>query len=189
MHSSIPVRLAALAAAVVFSASAYASYAATSTSPMSAVLDQFTAADVPAHGPDEIPQDRTWPAPTAPAPAWPGQGLAQHPMLYAGEGFNTLFLVNDGKVIWTYSAGRFAPGRGGEIDDVWLMSNGHILFARQFSVQEITPQKKVVWHYEPPVGTEVHSVQPIGLDKVLLVQNGLPPKLMVIDKKSGDGGH
>ena len=101
-------------------------------------------------------------------------------MLYAGEGYNTIFLVNHGKVIWTYSTGR-----GGEIDDVWMMTNGNILFARQFHVEEITPQKEVVWHYDPPAGTEVHTCQPVGLDKVMLVQNGLPPKLMIINKKTG----
>jgi hypothetical protein len=101
-------------------------------------------------------------------------------MLYAGEGYNTIFLVNHGKVVWTWSAGR-----GGEIDDVWMLTNGHILFTRQLQVEEVTPQKEVVWHYDAPAGTEVHSCQPIGLDKVLLVQNGLPPKLMVIDKKTG----
>jgi len=186
MRPSTLPRCAALAAGLVFSASLCAADASAPSAPMQSVLDQFTAPDVPARGPDEMPQDRSWPAPTAPAPAWPGSGLAQHPMLYVGEGFNTLFLVNDGKVIWTYSAGRFSPQRGGEIDDVWLMSNGHILFTRQFDVEEITPQKKVVWRYEAPAGTEVHSAQPIGLDQVLLVQNGLPPKLMVIDKKTGE---
>jgi hypothetical protein len=149
-------------------------------SPVMAVLAQFTAADVPQLGPAEPgPTPRTWPEPTS-APAWPGKGIAQHPMLYAGEGYNTLFLVDQGKVIWTYSTGR-----GGEIDDLWLLSNGHILFARQFHVEEITPGKQVVWHYDAPQGTEVHSCQPIGLDKVMLVQNGLPPRLMVIDKKTG----
>ena len=101
-------------------------------------------------------------------------------MIYAGEGYNTIFLVNHGKVVWTYSTGR-----GGEIDDVWMMTNGNILFARQFHVEEITPRKEVVWHYDPPAGTEVHTCQPIGLDKVMLVQNGLPPKLMIINKKTG----
>jgi hypothetical protein len=145
-----------------------------------AVLDQFTGPDVPALGPAEAgPTPRTWPEPTS-VPSWPGKGLAQHAMLYAGEGYNTLFLVRDGKVIWTYSTGR-----GGEIDDLWLLSNGHVLFARQFHVEEVTPQKQVVWHYDAPAGTEVHTCQPIGLDKVLLVQNGLPPRLMVLDKKSG----
>ena len=36
-----------------------------------------------------------------------------------------------------------------------------------------------------PAGTEIHSCQPIGLNKVLLVENGLPPKLMIVDKKTG----
>jgi hypothetical protein len=49
----------------------------------------------------------------------------------------------------------------------------------------VTPQKEIVWHYDAPQGTEVHTCQPIGLDKVLLVQNGLPPKLMIINKKTG----
>jgi hypothetical protein len=31
----------------------------------------------------------------------------------------------------------------------------------------------------------VHSAQPIGLDRVLLVQNGLPPKLTILDKATG----
>lgn len=148
--------------------------------PLLALLDQFSAPGVPAMGPSEAdPIPRNWPEPTS-IPVRSGRGLAQHPMLYAGEGYNTIFLVNHGKVVWTYSTGR-----GGEIDDVWMLTNGNILFARQFHVEEITPQKKVVWHYDAPQGTEVHSCQPIGLDKVLLVQNGLPPKLMVINKRTG----
>jgi len=148
--------------------------------PLASVLDQFTAADVPAAGPKEVAQERNWPESSTAAPTWPGGGLARHNMLYAGEGFNTLFLVRDGKVVWTYSTGK-----GGEIDDVWLMSNGHILFTRQYSVEEITPQKQVAWHLDAPPGTEIHSAQPLGLDKVLIVRNGLPPKLMIIDKASG----
>ena len=45
---------------------------------------------------------------TRPAPTnLPGKGLAEHPMLYLGEGYNKMFLVNGGKVI-----GRTRPGRG-----------------------------------------------------------------------------
>jgi hypothetical protein len=145
--------------------------------PMLGVLDQFVDPAIPTQGPAEAaPIPRSWPEPTS-VPALPGQGLAQHPMLYAGEGYNTLFLVNHGKVIWSYSTGR-----GGEIDDVWLMTNGHILFTRMSYVEEVTPKKEVVWHHDAPPGTEIHSAQPIGLDKVLLVQNGLPPKLILINK-------
>jgi hypothetical protein len=158
-------------------ASAFA--ADTPSSPLLSILNRFTGPDVPAQGPSEsAPIPRSWPEP-ATLVERPGRGIAQHSMLYAGEGYNTLFLVNGGKVTWSYSTGR-----GGEIDDVWMLTNGHVLFARMSYVEEITPQKQVVWHYDPPAGTEVHSCQPIGLDKVLLVQNGLPPKLMIINKKT-----
>jgi hypothetical protein len=42
-----------------------------------------------------------------------------------------------------------------------------------------------VWRYDAPAGTEIHTCQPIGLDKVMFVQNGLPPKLMVVNIKTG----
>jgi hypothetical protein len=88
--------------------------------------------------------------------------------------------VNDGKVIWTYSTGK-----GWEYDDAWLLSNGNILFSRMAYAAEVTPQKKVVWRLDPPKGTEIHTVQPIGLDKVLLVENGTPPRMLIINIKTG----
>ena len=176
MRSSSLFRFSILAAALVL----YVSAGPPPASPLLRVLDRFTAPNVPANGPAEgAPIPRNWPEPVT-IPEHPGRGLAQHPMLYAGEGYNTIFLVNHGKVVWTWSTGR-----GGEIDDIWMLTNGHILFTRQLQVEEVTPQKQVVWHYDAPAGTEIHSCQPIGLDKVLLVQNGLPPKLMLINKKSG----
>lgn len=153
--------------------------------PCMAVLDRFTASDVPVFGASET---------VAPIGRWtngitpeglPGKGLAQHPMLYVGESCNKMFLVKDGKVIWTYSTGA-----GNEYDDVWMLSNGNILFTRMEYVAEITPDKKVVWRYDcskaPGTNhTEVHTCQPVGLDKVMFVVNGLPPKLMVINIKTG----
>jgi hypothetical protein len=148
--------------------------------PLYGVLKAFVSADVPVRGPAEgEPIPRSWPEP-ANVPARPGRGLGQHPMLYAGEGYNTLFLVVDGKVVWTYHT----EGRG-EIDDVWMTTNGHVLYTRQSYVEEITPRKDVVWRYDAPAGTEIHSAQPIGLDKVLIAQNGLPPKAMIINKATG----
>lgn len=169
-----------LSSAALLAVLCSAMLAQTSASPLTRVLDRFVAADVPARGPQEPdPVARNWPDPTAPPPAWPGNGIAHHPMLYAGEGYNRLLVVNHGKVVWTYSTGA-----GGEIDDVWMLTNGHILFSRQFDVQEVTPQKEIVWRYDAPKGTEIHSCQPIGLAKVLLVRNGLPPKVMVVTKKT-----
>jgi len=148
--------------------------------PLMAQLHRFTAPDVPALGPGETPVPPRK-GTNAPPPAnLPGKGLAQHPMLYIGEGYNKMFLVNDGKVIWTYSTGG-----GNEYDDVWMLSNGNILFTRMQYLAEITPQKKVVWRYDCPTNTEVHACQPVGLDKVLFIRNGLPPKLMVINIRTG----
>jgi len=148
-------------------------------------LDRFTAADVPALGPAEtVAPIGNWTNGITPA-GLPGNGLAQHPMLYAGESNNKMFLVNDGRVIWTYQTGG-----GNEYDDVWMLSNGNILFTRMQYVAEITPDKKVVWRYDCDNSTgtshtEVHTCQPIGLDKVMFVLNGLPPRLMVVNVRTG----
>jgi Mal s 1 allergenic protein-like len=150
-----------------------------SAMPLMALLDRFTAADVPAFGPAEVEVSAgRWT--NAPTPAnLPGQGLAQHPMLYIGEGYNKMFLINNGKILWTYSTGH-----GNEYDDIWMLSNGNILFTRMQYVAEITPDKQVLWRYDAPTNTEIHCCQPIGLDKVLFIQNGLPPKLMVVNIKT-----
>ena len=120
--------------------------------PLMGLLDRFTAAGVPALGPAETAvRPRIW---DKPIPAGlPGNGLAQHPMLYIGEGYNKMFLVNKGKIIWTYSTGT-----GYEYDDVWMLSNGNILFTRMQYVAEVTPKKEVVWRYDAPAGTEIHTL-------------------------------
>jgi len=174
--------LTALLAWLYTVAGAPDSLAQTNASYALEVLPQFTAADVPAFGPSEIPVDPpNWTVSTEGTAGLPGKGIAQHPMLYIGEGCNKMFLVNGGKVVWTYSTGK-----GWEYDDIWLLSNGHILFSRMAYAAEVTPQTQVIWRLDAPKGTEIHSVQPLGLDKVLLMQNGAPAaKLMVIDKKTG----
>ncbi len=111
----------------------------------------------------------------------PGNGLAQHDFLYAGEGKEErIFRVRGGQVVWSYTH----PGKG-EISDAVRMSNGNILFAHQFGVTEVTPDKKVVWDYDAPAGTEIHTAQPIGTDRVLFIQNGDPAKVIVMEKTRG----
>ena len=58
----------------------------TSNKPLMGQLDRFTSADVPAMGDAEIAVPPRKPT-TRPDPSGlPGNGLAQHPMLYVGEG-------------------------------------------------------------------------------------------------------
>src|SRR6266404_6591205 len=78
---------------------------ASAAPPLLALLDQFTGPNVPPIGPAEAATERNWPEPTS-VPELVGHGIAEHPMLYAGEGHNTIFIVNHGKVIWTYSTGK-----------------------------------------------------------------------------------
>src|SRR3954470_18182353 len=96
--------LASLVTLCLVLAIAFARPARAQEAPLLKVLDQFTAADVPTSGPTEPgPTTRTWWDPTTnPSTVssdLPGKGIAQHPMLYAGEGYNTLFVVKDGKVV------------------------------------------------------------------------------------------
>jgi hypothetical protein len=147
-------------------------------------LSLFTAANVPAFAPTEIETSDGYKKGIT-LSGLPGNGLAQHPMLYVGENCNTMFLVKDGRVIWTY-----ATGPRPEFDDIWMLSNGNILFSRMEYIAEITPDKKVVWRYDCHVPkdaahTEIHACQPIGMDKVMFVENGLPPRLKVINIKTG----
>lgn len=152
---------------------------APAATPLIAVLERFAAPDVPAVGPGEIEvAPRKWT--NSPAPAGlPGKGLAQHSMLYVGEGYNQMFVVHKGKVAWTFSTGP-----KGEFDDAWMLSNGNILFSRSGYVAEVTPKKEIIWRYDAPTNTEIHCCQPIGLDKVLLIENGLPPRLKIVNTKT-----
>ena len=158
---------------------------AASASPCLDVLARFTSPEVPALGPDEtVTPPGRWPAVPTPVDL-PGKGLAQHPMLYVGEGYDKMFVVNDGKVLWTYSTGT-----SNEYDDAWMLSNGNILFSRMEYVAEITPDKKTVWRYDCKQGPgadheEIHTCQPIGLDRVMFVVNGLPPRLKVVNVRTG----
>ena len=129
----------------------YATKAKTSlATPLMAQLSRFTAADVPTLSPSETevaPLKWDQPIPSG----LPGNGMAQHPMLYIGEGYNKILLVDKGKVTWTYSTGP-----GWEYDDVWMLSNGTVLFTRMQYIAEVTPNKQVVWRYDAPKGTEIH---------------------------------
>jgi outer membrane protein assembly factor BamB len=115
----------------------------------------------------------------------PGQGLAQHDFFYAGEGdgHHRMFIVRKGKVDWSYE--NTDPQSKGEISDAMLLSNGNVLFAHQFGVTEITADKKVLWNYDAPPGTEIHTAQAIGREHVVFIRNGNPAKCFVVNTISG----
>src|SRR5205823_11792025 len=82
------------------------------------------------------------------------------------ENHRRICLVIDGKLAWHYDTEN-----DWEDDEIWLLSNGNILHAHMKYIEEITPRKEIVWRYDCPKGTEIHTCQPIGVDKVLFLQN------------------
>lgn len=121
----------------------------------------------------------------------PGKGAAQHDFLYAGEWdtrkpMQSMFIVRGGKVVWQYSIPLHpTPDTIQEFDDATLLKNGNIIFSRMSGAGEVRPDKTLAWHYEAPKGTEIHSVQAIGKNRVLIMRNGNPAEAMIIDTRTG----
>ena len=123
------------------------------------------------------------PAPTIAPAASPGQGLAQHDFVYSGESHRRrIFIVRDGHIAWSY---EHDPAGKGEISDMVMLSNGNILFAHQFGVTLISPDKRVLWNHDAPAGFEIHTAIPIGTEHVLYVQNGNPATVNVVNITTG----
>ena len=124
--------------------------------------------------------------------ALPGGGLSAHDFVYAGEwdtrkpDAQSLFVVRGGRVVWSISMPiKTAQGGVQEFDDATMLPDGNLLFARMSGAGLVTPDKRILWHYEAPPGAEVHSIQPIGKNLVLIARNGPAPAALVIDTATG----
>ncbi len=111
-------------------------------------------------------------------------GLGKYDFFYAGERpDHKMYIVKDGRIVWRYDD----PNGRGEISDAILLSDGHILLAHQYGMREIVPDLNtedgysVVWKMDTPNGYEIHSLQPIGKDKILYVQCGNPLEAVVME--------
>lgn len=157
-----------------------------------AMLDaaEATPPSAPAVVPAATPPPAVPAGPFSPAEL-PGKGLAQHPFFYAGEWNHPkpdqeMFIVREGKVVWSYAIKLKSPdGRIQEYSDATLLSNGNVLFARLTGAALVSPEKKTLWNYDAPKGFEVHIAQPLGLDRAMLVQNGNPAKMMIVNLMNG----
>lgn len=148
-------------------------------------VESSRAADTPASQPAPLVTPATIPA------TLPGNGLAQHSFLYTGEWnypskVQTIFLIRDGKVAWTYDIPTYDANHVlQELGDATLLPNGNVVFCRKTGASEVSQDKKIVWNYDAPAGSEVHSIQAVGLDHVLMMQNGNPPLLSLINTVTG----
>lgn len=104
--------------------------------------------------------------------------LSRHDFMYAGESKNPrVFIVKGGQVEWEYNNSAYK----GEISDAILMTDGNLLIAHQYGIMEVTKDKKIVWHYDAPEGTEIHTLQPVGRKHIVFVQNGKPAKVRIME--------
>jgi Mala s 1-like protein len=141
---------------------------------------------IPGLGPASRP---AWVGPMSPE-VLPGIGAAEHPFFYTGQwdfrkAEQTMYIVREGKIAWSYSIPSKDKGEISELTDATLLSDDSVVFARKTGAGKVTADGKLIWDYEAPKGFEVHVAQPIGLDRVLMIQNGRPATLMVINLTTG----
>jgi hypothetical protein len=141
---------------------------------------------IPGLGPATQP---AWSGPMSPD-VLPGRGMAQHPFLYAGEWdhekpVQTISIVKNGKIVWSYSIPSKENGEISEFSDATLLSDGSLVFSRKTGARKVTADKKTVWDYVAPKGYEVHACEPVGLDRVLMIQNGKESTLMLVNLNTG----
>jgi hypothetical protein len=118
-------------------------------------------------------------------------GLKQHDFLYTGEWdyrrpVQTIFLIRNGKVKWNYDI-PFTDSTKTmeELGEATMRENGNIVFCRKVGASEVTHDKKIIWNVNAPPNTEIHSVQPIGLDRIFYVTQGVPCIARLVNIKTG----
>ncbi len=125
-------------------------------------------------------------------------GPSRHDFIYAGEWQNggfanqRFFVFRGGKQVFTYTY----PSQC-EYGDIWMLSNGNIVYSYRWGAAEMTGTGTSVWNWADPLTNptrpqaDVHTAQPIGLDRVIVYSNGdqtlNPPvdaKMILINTKS-----
>lgn len=98
-----------------------------------------------------------------------------HPFICTDTTLGKVIRVSvEGKIEWEF----LAP----VCQDAWLLANGNYLFTNIRGAKEVTPDKKVVWEYNSPDKTEVHSCQPLSDGSVLVAECGTK-RLVEVDRE------
>jgi len=103
-----------------------------------------------------------------------GQKEVSHSFLCSDYGANMIRIVSEcGEIVWEHKVNR--P------QDLWRLPNGNILFTHLRGVQEITPEKEIVWEYQTEKPNEIHSCQPLANGVVMVAVSG-PCEILEIDR-------
>jgi outer membrane protein assembly factor BamB len=71
------------------------------------------------------------------------------------DGGPVALVATDGHIEWQFDV-------AGEANDAWYLPNGDVVFAYKTGAREVAPDKRVVWSYAAPAGSEIHSCQPLA---------------------------
>jgi hypothetical protein len=134
--------------------------------PLKNILKLFLDPTIPDQGPKESATTPDCGGNAEPVQTLPGGQLNFHNFIMVGENHRRINLVLNGKVAWNYDTENTW-----EDDEIWVLSNGNVLHAHMHYIEEVSPKKEIVWRFDNPAGTEIHTCQPIGVDKVLWLQN------------------
>jgi hypothetical protein len=88
-------------------------------------------------------------------------------LVSTARGGTMAIVADDGTYEWQYDYSAL----GGEANDAWLLPNGDVVFPYINGVQELTRDKKVVWNYPAPAGTEIHGCHPLPNGHFLVGEN------------------
>ncbi len=95
----------------------------------------------------------------------PAQDAVSHPFICSDNGQGKVFVIDaEGQTTWEYDLANS--------QDVWLLPNGNYLLSYNRGAIEITVDKEIVWQYESPEGTEVHTCQPLPDGRVMVIECG-----------------
>jgi len=82
----------------------------------------------------------------------------------------------NGEQIWSYTAHR--------LHDVWGLKNGNVLIAGPSTgVQEVSPDKKVVWQYKVPKGEGIYSCQPLPNGDVMVAVASKTNRIVEVNRE------
>jgi hypothetical protein len=92
---------------------------------------------------------------------WHENVWGPHAFLGTSHTRKSVYLRNEqGAIVWEYPA----PNP----QEVWMLSNGHILIAWLHGVQEVTRDKQVLWEYKVEAPNEVPNCQPLPDGNILI---------------------
>jgi hypothetical protein len=121
---------------------------------------------------------------------------SRHDFIYAGEWQNggfanqKFFVYRGGKQVFSYTYPQQC-----EYGDIWMLSNGNIVYSYRWGAAEMTGTGTETWNWADPLTNparpqaDVHTAQPLGLDRVMVYSNGeeglnITAKIIIINTRT-----